>query len=178
MVFLLAVAVADRSALMLLPIAAALIHEAGHLIAMLILHCDIKELEITMFGAEIRAASNTSGLVASVIIFASGGAVNFLCAAAVAPYAQSSYPLQLFCACSLALAAVNLLPIKTLDGGCILEAVTAHFVPTHADAVINAVSAITLLFLWLAGVYLLLLCQGNLSVMLLCMYLFTSLYLK
>lgn len=84
---------------------------------------------------------------------------------------------KFFAACSFALAVLNLLPIRTLDGGCIFETICVRLFPIYADTVVDIVSGTFIFILWLISVYLLLLAGGNISLMLFCMYMFVTLYL-
>lgn len=167
----------DRSALSLIPIAAALCHELGHLIVMRAVKMDVREVEITMFGAEIRAPAYTKSELSRAAVFAAGGVANIISAAIVAASGIENAYAEFFVACSLSLAFVNLLPVRSLDGGCILEALLTHFVPNAAYQITSVVSAVSLAVLWLVAVYVLLVCGGNLSLLLFCAYLFAQLFL-
>lgn len=176
MVFVTLLILLDKSLLSLLALGAALTHELGHIITMLILGTRVSEIEITFFGAEIRTGAASQGTLKSIAIFASGAAANIL--SAVIVYALPSAPFEalFFAGASASLAAVNLLPIRTLDGGCILEAMLVPVMPKNAPLILDIISALTLGILWLTAVYLLLIANGNLSLMLFCMYLFVTLF--
>jgi membrane-associated protease RseP (regulator of RpoE activity) len=161
----------------LMPLAAAFCHEAGHLCAMQLFGINVREIEITMFGAEIRSLPSAQSLLRQIIIFGAGAAVNLFCAG-VLLFLHAAPALDFFAVCSLVLALLNLLPIRTLDGGCIAEAVLISLTPVYADRILDALSAAALAVLWLAAVYLLLCFNGNVSLMLFCMYLFVSLYME
>ena len=167
----------DGSALSFLPLAAAIIHECGHLAVMLALGVQVREIEVTLFGAEIRTPALDCGTLGSVAVYGAGAAANIVSAAFAIVFGGGGYEALFFAACSLSLAAVNLLPVRTLDGGCILGAVLVRVCPERAAAVSDAASGVSLVLLWLAAVYILLLFGGNLSLMLFCMYLFAVLYL-
>ncbi len=177
MLFFVLLIILDRSALSLIALVAALCHELGHLVVMRAVKMDVREVEITMFGAEIRAPVYCESELARAAVFAAGGAANVISAAIVAGNGIENTYADFFVACSLSLAFVNLLPIRSLDGGCMLEALLAQLAPNVAHKIVSAVSAVTLALLWLAAVYLLLVCGGNLSLMLFCMYLFAQLFL-
>ena len=139
---------------------------------------NVYEVEITMFGAEIRTSMYLENGLACAAVYAAGGAANIISAAIVCLVDNSSAYADFFIVCSLALAFVNLLPIRSLDGGCILASLLARFVPYQAYSIVNVVSAVTLTILWLVAVYVLLVCGGNLSLLLFCMYLFLTLFCK
>lgn len=167
----------DGTFMVFVPIGAALCHELGHIFVMNLLGVGAQEIEVTLFGAEIRSVPRMLSTSGEVAIYSAGAAANIL-TAGVVYFLFSGECATLFIICSLSLAVFNLLPIKTLDGGCIFEAVCRRAMPNLADRITVAVSSVTLLLLWLVAVYLLLLCGGNVSLMLFCIYMFVSLYLK
>ncbi len=168
----------DGSVLAILPLLAALCHELGHLVVMLALGAPVREIELTLFGAEIRTTPLGTRTGGTIAVYGAGAAVNLLSAAVILLLPHRSFEAEFFAACSLSLAVLNLLPIRSLDGGCILEAALLQLTPTHTTAILDAVSFVTLILLWLAAVYILLICGGNLSLMLFCMYLFVMLFLR
>ena len=176
-IFFVLLVLLDQSTLSLIPILAALCHEFGHVAMMCAVGMKVREVEITVFGAEIRTPPSEHGTLASVAVYAAGGAANIVSAIAVTLLPLKNTHTEFFAACSLCLAIINLLPIRSLDGGCILEAILIRLAPTCAYSAVSAVSAVVLMMLWLAAVYLLLVCGGNLSLMLFCMYLFAQLFL-
>ncbi|MBE6610853.1 MAG: hypothetical protein E7632_00055 [Ruminococcaceae bacterium] len=168
----------DRSLLALMPFAAALCHEAGHLIVMRLFHVPIREIEITLFGAEIRTQPHTLSTLAAVAVYSAGAGANLLCAILVSLMPDAGQATQFFAASSFALAILNLLPIGSLDGGCILTALLHRLAPAGGRTIFAAIQAVALFFLWLAAVSLLLICGGNLSLYLFCVYMFWELYLR
>ncbi len=169
--------VLDGTFMALVPIGAALFHELGHIFVMKLLGVGAREIEVTLFGAEIRSVPRMLSTAGEVAVYSAGAAANIVTAGAVY-FLFSGEWVTLFIICSLSLAVFNLLPIKTLDGGCLFEAVCRRVIPNVADRVTSAVSSATLLVLWLLAVYLLLICGGNVSLMLFCVYMFATLYLK
>ena len=174
LVLLLFIGLADRSLLLLIPAAAALCHETGHIIVMLALGIEVRRVEITLFGAEIRSLPYPKpGLVGQAAVYFGGAAANLL-TGTLALLCRSGF----FAACSFALAAVNLLPIRTLDGGQILEVLLIRLCPGRADRIMDITSLIFIMLLWLASAYIILLCQGNLSLLLFSAYMFVTLFLS
>lgn len=168
----------DGSLLSLAPVLAAVCHEFGHLFVMLLFGVPVREVEITLFGAEIRALTYSLGAVGRVCVYFAGAAANFACGSLVWAIFQGAPFAYLFFICSLGLGFFNLIPIRTLDGGCILEVICVRLFPRYASMVLAAVSALSLAVLWLSAVYLMLIFNGNLSLMLFCSYMFVSLYLR
>ncbi len=177
-VFFILLAVLEGGLLSLIPFLAALCHEFGHLLTMMLFRVPVREIEITLFGAEIRITSSISSVFARIFIYFAGAAANIITGISTILIWCDSYYALFFCACSLTLAAVNLIPIRTLDGGCILEAVVYSLFPRYASVILDIISCISLVFLWLTAVYLMLCFGSNISLMLFCMYMFVSLYLR
>ncbi len=167
----------DRTALSLVPFLAAICHELGHLAIMCAAGIKVHELRITVFGAEIRTPPHCKNELTRAAVYAAGGVANIISALVVLVMGFDGAYTELFIACSFALAFINLLPIRSLDGGCILEALISHFAPSHAYAVVTAVSAVSLVMLWLVAIYILLVCGGNLSLLLFSGCLFAQLFL-
>ena len=165
----------DRSLLSLLALSAALIHELGHLTVMLLLGVKISEVEITFFGAEIRSKKPAYNVLGNIAVFAAGAAANIFSAVIIYTLPSPPFEALFFAGASLSLAVINLLPIRTLDGGCIIEAAMVFVLPRYAPMILDVISSLTLGLLWLMAVYLLLVSGGNLSLMLFCMYLFATL---
>ncbi len=154
-------AIFDRGFTLLVPLLAALLHELGHIVVMLCCGIEIRQIKVSLFGAEISGADvEGTGRAAQIAVYAAGAAVNLVCG-----LIAECFGFGFFAGCSYALAAVNLLPIETLDGGCIIA------------AIIRLLSGLSLFLLWLAASYLLLLSGGNLSLLMLIVYLFVTIYL-
>jgi len=167
----------DRTAMALLPPAAAVCHELGHLAAMLLFGIPVREIDITPLGAVIRTAPAVPNACRDAVVHLAGPAVNLLCAALLL-LPGCTPAMQIFALSSLALALFNLLPIRSLDGGCAAAILLTSVIPAHAQIIGELLSAASLAALWLTAGYLLLLCGGNLSLFVICVFLFAELYLK
>ena len=178
LIFVILLLLLDKSLLSVLALAAALVHELGHLVTMMLLCAKVSEIEITFFGAEIHTHCVSQTPLKSIAIFASGAVANILSAVIVYTLPNATFEVLFFAGASISLAAVNLLPIRTLDGGCILEAALVPVIPQKAPLILDIISALTLGILWLTAVYLLLIANGNLSLMLFCIYLFVTLFFE
>ena len=165
-------AIFDRSLAVLVPLAAALLHELGHIAVMLSCGVAVRRIDIGLFGAEISGDSiEGARKVVRIAVYAAGAAAN-LATGLIAELLGFEF----FADCSYALAAVNLLPIKTLDGGCIVSTLLCDL--THGRIIAELLSGLSLFLLWLAASYLLLLCGGNLSLLAFMIYLFVTIYLS
>lgn len=112
----------DTNGIMLMSLAACLIHEMGHLVMMMIF--DVRVSSICFYGAGIciGADFDMARLLKKVIIL-SGGIISniIMCAVAICSAAY------IFAAVNLAIAAFNLLAIGNLDGCKIVKAVSDSF---------------------------------------------------
>ena len=176
-VFVLTLLILDRSFMSFIPLAAALCHELGHIVLIYAIGTDVDNIEITLFGAEIRSGMGSSSHLCRIAVYAAGGMANLLSAWTVSVFSDS-IPAEFFMGCSVALALFNFLPIRTLDGGCIAEELLSHAFPNRAEQIFSALSAVTLSVLWLFSVFLLLVAGGNISLLLFCAYMFYTLYFK
>lgn len=167
----------DRSFLSLVPIAAALCHELGHIAVIYAAGTDVNEIEITLFGAEIRSGIGSHSPFRSIAVYGAGGAANLLSAWVVSAFSDSIRA-EFFVGCSVALALFNFLPIRTLDGGCIAEELLTLAFPWCGERIFSTVSTLTLVLLWLFSVFLLLVAGGNVSLLLFCVYMFYCLYFR
>lgn len=164
-------AIFDRRFTLLVPLLAALLHELGHIAVMLCCKIGIRRINLSLFGAEISGADvECAGRAAQIAVYAAGAAANLVCG-----FVAERFGFGFFADCSYALAAVNLLPIETLDGGCIVAAMFSDC--KYGHIIIRLLSGLSLFLLWLAASYLLLLYGGNLSLLMLIVYLFVTIYL-
>lgn len=148
--------------------AAAALHEAGHATAAGLCGIRLRRLTLDIFGARLEAEGMlTYGQ--EFVLAAGGPAVNLLTAAAVMPlWTAHGCPgagwLYGILTASLGLAAVNLLPVQTLDGGRMLYCLTASVWPSRDPAaseraarrVLTAAGIAVVGGLWLLSVYALL----------------------
>ncbi len=153
----------------MLPVAAAvLVHEMGHVVAARLLGVRLGGLRLSIFGARLGLGGVLS-YRRELLIAAAGPAVNLVCAGvlllplwrggggALAAYLGGEAAGTAFASASVGLALLNLLPVRTLDGGRILSCLLApRFGPTVAEAVIMAGTALCLGGLWCFSVYALL----------------------
>ena len=170
----------DRAEILLIFYFSALLHETGHLIAAKLLGIKIKEIKIDFSGARICMEERLVSYKKELILSLSGPLVNFICVTAcIAAFVLLKLsPEELtartgalllegeqscvgyvgfFALSSFLQGAVNLLPIRTLDGGRMLYCIIAMiFNESIAERVIDVFSALSALVLWTVALYLML----------------------
>ncbi len=138
--------------------AAAVLHELGHITAAWGLGVRVRRLRVDLFGARMEL----EGLLSygqEFFTAAGGPLVNFLCAALIYPFAhRGDWPWgSLFLGASLVLGGVNLLPVGTLDGGRMLRSGTAFLWGDRVSTALwRGTTVVFLGLLWLFAVYALL----------------------
>lgn len=139
---------------------AAALHELGHLAAARWAGAEVRGLRLDLFGARMELG----GLISysrEAAIALGGPAANLLTAAAALPLWRMrggrEDALLLFWTASLILCAVNLLPVRTLDGGRVLYCAAARLLGVEAaEAAVGVTTALCLGGLWLWAAYALL----------------------
>lgn len=172
---------ADCSVFTVLIFAAAFVHEAGHLVCLKASGVNIYGITILPFGAVIR--SDAEKLTYRKEAWAAlAGPLAGLCAAAVSGVLfwvfRDPYTL-FFAAANLTLSFVNLVPVRTLDGGRALEALAFSRMPFEkAESFAENVSYGAFVFLTFASLGLLAFTGCNFSLVIFCVCLFISAYGK
>lgn len=160
----------DRFAAIL---AAALVHELGHICTAAVLGVKMRLCRTGIAGVSIRYDfSAVSHLREAAICIAgplTGIAVFLLC--------HKNGCTSYFAGASAALALFNLLPVSYLDGGCVLSALLSCFLPPDTVWYIcRVLSVIFTLGLWCTAVFVMLRCGGDISVMAVSIYLIYRLF--
>lgn len=148
-------------------LAAAVIHECGHLFAARVLGIGLHSLEIGPLGATIKTHGALISYGREWALCAAGPGANLISAALTyllfadtAGFSSHGTAFNFF-AVSLSLAALNLLPIDGFDGGRMLAASVCRTLgPRASAAMVDAGTLLSLLMLWGFSVYLLL-CHGS-----------------
>lgn len=169
--------VTEPSRVPILTLAAILLHECGHLLAARLCHVKANGFFVDSLGARLTLSGTTLSYPAELIISAAGPFANLF-----------SLPLSLFLkgdnaaffvSVSLALALLNLMPIKGFDGGRIFYCLTALFTDsTRAERLCVFLSFFSLFVLWCVSVYLMLKAGADLSLFLFSISVFTRIFLQ
>lgn len=167
-----AVLLLDRDNHVIACILAALLHELGHLLMMLMCRVRVRAIRIRLFDILIEG-DDAPCRKADVLITLGGPMANFFFAAMLCPFSMAlGMP-------HLVLGVFNLLPVLSLDGGHLLCLFLEKVVTFRSAALVLRVT--TLLFLlplMTAGLYLLLNSGYNYSLLAISLYLIAVLLLK
>ena len=152
----------------------AILHEAGHLAAMMIVPgASVERVTISACGLRITARFRYRQCGWGFVCIA-GAAVNLLLSAFLLPAAAltGSRFLSVFASANICIGVLNLLPVEPMDGGQLLRALLLRIAsPERADRVCFVVSLLTLVPLICAGLWLLMKTRFNFSLLLLGMWL-------
>lgn len=156
--------------------AAVCAHEAGHLFAILLSGEKVDGIRITPFGLIIQRRDRICSYGKDLLILLAGPFANLVCGLLF--LGHPSPALAAFAASSLSFCLINILPVSSLDGGRALEILIMMLFPElPAKKILRFLSFGTLLCLWIAAVYLLLLDLGGFSLFFFCFWLFASIFL-
>ena len=150
---------------------AAAAHELGHIALCGALGIPIRQLRLSLLGAELRLeGADRQGWRGELLVAAAGPAVNLLLATAAAGIGRGQEFLCLFAGASVVLGVFNLLPVLPLDGGRVLAALCCAWAPAdRAAAAAEWISMGTVALLLALGVTLFV--RGNGSLLLLAVFL-------
>ena len=165
----------------LLALSAAAIHELGHIFAARLLKIRLELFSLDLLGARLTTSGRLCSYRDEALLCAAGPLSNALTGAAalaVLPHvgALREY-LLFFAAASISLGALNLLPIRSFDGGRILHCLLCRAIsPSLAEPVVTFLSFICCFSLWCFSVYLMLRAGASLSLFIFSVSLFARLF--
>ena len=127
------------------------LHEVSHVLSAIIFGYDIKSLEFSAQGLTIDLYEKPSGYK-NLVIIVSGPLINLICSSVYLLITQNSS--SIFVAFNQSFGLFNLMPLKFLDGGRLLEEFLDLYFPTHLAMRICSVINVTLLiFTWCFSIY-------------------------
>lgn len=148
------------------------LHEAGHLIALYATGGGMCGVRFRLAGMEMLRAPGLRSYLSDAAVSLCGpacsliGALGLLC---------PTPRMQTFAAASLLLGLLNILPIRTLDGGEALYALLCRRTgPERAARTARRVSFLFVIPLWMLAVWIMLMTGGNFSLFVLTVCLFCS----
>lgn len=147
-------------------LAAAAVHELGHLLAMKLFKIKEPLLSLGITGAQIFADMRFITYRAEMLIFAAGIVSNILLCGVSLAFLQLVFDMRIifFFFANMFYALINSLPVSGLDGGKISECVLLSFFdPWTAYKVVNAISLIFCMTAVAVSAFLCLRGKGNLT---------------
>ena len=162
---------ADTTGTVLFVLAAALIHEMGHILTMALLGAPILQIDCTHVGLKISRGDRLLSYPCEVAISLAGALANLLAAALLALWARQSFAALYLSAVNLVVGVFHLLPIRGLDGGRVASELLGMLLnPTSARIASGAVSLLFLGLLCALSGWLWVTGQANLSLLVILVY--------
>ena len=166
-------------------VAAAALHELGHMAVMAALGYTPRVLRLTVFGARLQhTGAVTQTYWKDFLVAVAGPLCNIFSFSLLLAAGRCSglliwQAVRVPAYTHLAIGAFNLLPVEPLDGGQAVSAVLHRLFPMEkADVIMNFITFFFLLPLGAAGFFVLLRSRGNYSLLLLTLYLTALFVLK
>ncbi len=145
----------DESGVGAVALLCCIIHEAGHIISLLILGEKPKKIELSFYGIKLeRYPLSGNGVAGDLLVYVSGPAANFIFSAVIFVLSNAFESLRIAAIISLCIGLFNLLPCKPLDGGNILSTVLyGNLNSATAEKICIAVAVFTVVPMFAAGIY-------------------------
>lgn len=171
---LLVLVLSDREGIGCAALLAALLHECGHLLAAAALRLPHRRFRLRVQGARLCVGGRMLSYGEEWLLAAAGPAVSLIASAVGGFFLSSSRFLLCFSVSSLLLGILNLLPVRTLDGGRMLEIPLERLFGLRLSRTVLTVTSFLCLFLlWALAVYFLLRVGDGLSLLCFSLGLFT-----
>ncbi len=170
----------DSTGYALIAVMAAAVHEAGHVVAALALRMRLDSFSLGLLGARLGLSLPLYSYRKELLLSLSGPLTNIVTGGA-ALYIFSRCAAQsalFFGVASLFLAALNLLPVQSFDGGRIFMCIAAPMIGVFtAERILRVLSFLCVLLLWGTSVYLMLRLGSSLALFVFSSALFAQLFL-
>ena len=140
--------------------------------------------ELDLLGATLRLSGTLMSYLDEWLLAAAGPFVNIVSSIALLPLCMrlqgvAKDHLTFFIIASLSLAFLNLLPIKSFDGGRMCSAVVSHFgSPRMSDRILMTTTFLSLFVLWSLSLYMMLRVGGELSLFFFSAGLFVRIFIQ
>ncbi len=161
----------------ILTIFAILVHEGGHLLAARLCRIKTDGFSVDTLGARLSLTGTALSYQKELAICISGPLANLFSIAPVYRL-RTNTDIGFFISVSLALALLNLLPIKGFDGGRIFHCLTSlAFPPTVSERLYSLSSFFCLFILWCGSVYMMIRTGADVSLFIFSASIFTRVFL-
>lgn len=179
--FLICIIFSERRIYTFIALFAAALHELGHILAAKICKIELTSLSLDLFGARIDTGMRLCSYRDEIILCLSGPLVNILfsvVAFSISHYVFENEYIVFFAAASLALGALNLLPIKSFDGGRILTCLLDRILNIYtSERILTLLSFMCCFSLWCFSVYLMITVGSSLSLFVFSVSLFSKIFI-
>ncbi len=160
-----------RSELLITVLISVCLHETGHIAASYLCKSGIECISFTPIGITIHRSAKLTSYKNDIIIYSFGPLMSLLLLVC-----GILFHIDNLAFCNAGLLFLNLLPIKVFDGGKILGAILCFFVPDKSEFIIKVITGVILFFLWVCSVYILIMTSSNITLFMMCIYLFFTVY--
>ncbi len=161
----------------ILTIFAILIHEGGHLLAARLCRIKTNGFSVDTIGARLSLTGTALSYPRELAICVAGPLANLLSIPPIYTI-RANADVGFFISVSLALALLNLLPIKGFDGGRIFFCLSSLLLPpTAAERLYSLSSFFCLFILWCGSVYMMIKTGADLSLFIFSAGIFTRVFL-
>ena len=146
----------DDRGFCLLVFAGILIHEAGHLLAILMLRCRVEQLELRLSGLNLTYEEGHLSYGKDAWIALAGPLANLLTAAILIVYGRAcqTEAMNLAIGVHVLLAGFNLLPALPMDGGRALQALVSwRWGMEHGESMLQVTTAVVSAVMLGIGIY-------------------------
>lgn len=165
----------DESGVCAVSLAASAFHECGHLLCMLCLGYPPERVELFVCGMRISESNQSRCMRHEIAVALSGPAMNFAAGLFLFLLHLKNGADIRFAAVNFLIGAFNMLPCVPLDAGRILSAVLSCFsTEEKVNIIMLRVSAVLAVSVFTAGVFVLIYCKGNFSLLAVGTYLIIS----
>ena len=167
-----------------IPIIAAAIHEAGHLLCASVLSIPLKRIKLNIFGAAIETDPLSCTYLKEALLTLSGPLFNVLTAIIILAAIRgrlydAPISVRYFFVSSISLAFINMLPIDSFDGGRLLSCMLiSKYSPNSVYKIIEYLSLLFVFILWSFSIYLLIKTGSSLSLFIFSGVLFAHIFSK
>lgn len=184
LMFWIAVAIFDRTMQASAALTAAILHELGHIAVIKLCGIRITSFTVLPYGLEMSTDRRPRSFFEDVTINSAGCAVNLLSfpifySLGAVIHGNTGIFLLNLSAASVALGILNALPISTLDGGSVAEALLSMRLSSNTVyRIMRAVSFAFLILLWLTATYVFMFSGYNYTLFAMAVWLFARLFLQ
>lgn len=159
----------------------AAIHEAGHIFAAKLLSVKLSEFNLSFLGARLRMSDRLYSYKQEIILCIMGPLFNFISVVLLLPSVTrlNNENMIFFIMSSLFLGFINLLPIKTFDGGRIFECILLLVLDDRwTERILNITSFVLIFSLWCISIYMLLIYSSSLNLFVFSISIFFTIFMK